>query len=135
MGHLYPSNISLLMVELQERNGGFTTLREVVARMGIRRIGVECAEGVYDSREMREMAAETTLYWHGFEEQVSFKPQNKEQRAALKSFSGNDDEWYRVVMLSRSSRYQNKTFRGMYDCPFHLKTHRKGFSHPQHIES
>ena len=134
MGHLYPGNISQLMVELQKRDN-YTTLRQVVNTMGWRHMEVSCAEGGYHERYMREMAAEMTLYWHGAQKTVRFMPETPAQRYALKVFSedGVEDDWSDVVMSS--SRHSRDIFWAMYDCPFHIKTGRKGFYHPFHIES
>ncbi len=130
MGHLYPRNISEIMVALI-RGRGVVTLREVVAYLGRHHVPVEYAEGVCRERSMREMAAEMTLFWHFEAGQVFPVFATPEQRKAWRLWSNGllADTW---EPPHPDRRHFLEVF---YNTPFRLRKRRRFIYHPTHIAS
>jgi len=129
MGHLYPDNISKIMVELAAKPKG-TTVHEVVTYLGHNRIPVHCAEGDYRDKTMREISVLQVLRFHVWKKQVVIvKGANRAMRGAWAmwvndEFDGNcwtpDSRDILACMI-------------FYRTPFRFK--RGAVVHPDHIES
>lgn len=103
MGHMYPVELSKLMVELSP-----TSLNECVLTAMEREIGVSCAEGVYTDSYMYRMAFESLLWFYIDQADAKFLSNAEEEKHAVKLWrkeelvDAEDGEhhlhvWYRIL--------------------------------------